>query len=324
MTPLTVGSANPQALINAASAGGTVTIPPGLYFTGLSIDKSLTLNLAGVHLWGVAERKGVIAVACDGCTVVINDLTADGRRSTCTTSNCAGVKVEGIDFDVTINRANITGTVMGVLTDNRGGSLTVQDSMIADLGRYSPVGTYAHGVYAGNIDSLTVRDTTVAGSYRLGHLVKGRVPSLLLERVTLLGLETRHSRLVDIPCGSVDAVIADSSLIQGDQTDNPELMAWGGEAGQPNNCPNYYDGTLTLRNTALDSTRDHSSDEPARTDGYTMALKYYFAPTATPENPVQKRDFDLATDLILDGVTFGPGMEALAYKAGVYTPLPEN
>ncbi len=71
MPGVVLAKTDPQRLIREAKPGAVVTIPPGLYGQGLFIDKSLTVRLKDVRLWGVAKGKGTINVKCDGCTVVI-------------------------------------------------------------------------------------------------------------------------------------------------------------------------------------------------------------------------------------------------------------
>ena len=104
-------------LIEQAAPGSEITIPPGLYGQGLFIDKSLTVKLKGARLWGVANHKAIINVKCDGCRVIIEDFHGEGRQAGCLFINCAGIKVEGRDFHLTVRRAHIE-----VVPENRTGS----------------------------------------------------------------------------------------------------------------------------------------------------------------------------------------------------------
>ncbi len=165
---------DPQRLIREATPGAVVTIPPGLYGQGLFIDKSLTVRLKDVRLWGVAKDKGIISVKCDGCTVVIEDFHGDGREAGCLGGNCAGIKAEGIDFRLTVRRAHIDNTVMGILTDNRGGRLVVEDSLIENTGLNDRSRILGHGLYAGKIDALVVRRSTIRNVNSAGHILKSR------------------------------------------------------------------------------------------------------------------------------------------------------
>ncbi len=229
--PGTVLSTNdPQRLIKEAKPGAVVTIPPGIYGRGLFIDKTLTVRLKDVRLRGVAKRKAIINVKCNGCTVVIEDLHGVGRAAGCLGGNCAGIKVEGADFRLTVRRARIDKTVMGILTGNRGGRLVVEDSLIENTGLNDRSRTLGHGLYAGKIDALVVRRTTIRNVNSAGHILKSRARETILENVRLLGEQGFHSRAIDKPCGGTLRVT--NSVIQhGANSDNVDVIALGTEPG---------------------------------------------------------------------------------------------
>jgi hypothetical protein len=255
---------DPQALINKAAAGSTVTIPPGIYGKGIRIQKSLTVKLAGVSLRGVTDQKGIINIAGNNLRVVIEDFSGDGKQAGATRGNHAGIRIGGVNFHVTVRRAHIRGTVMGILTDNRGGTLVVEDSLIEELGAYPKRTDLTHGLYAGNIDKLVVRNTTVRAPRGLGHLVKSRARQTTLERVRLIGLNARHSRLVDLSCGG-KLTIVDSVLQQGTNTDNTDMIGVGLEKRR---CgKRYWDANVTMLRSKLIFDRDMSADEPAKAAG---------------------------------------------------------
>ncbi len=223
---------DPQRLIRDARPGSVVTIPPGLYGQGLFIDKSLTVRLKDVRLLGVAKRKGIINVKCDGCTVVIEDFHGDGREAGCLGGNCAGIKVEGIDFRLTVKRARIDNTVVGIMTDNRGGRLVVEDSLIENTGLNDRSRGLGHGLYAGKIDALVLRRSTIRNVNSAGHILKSRAQETILESVHLLGEQGFHSRSIDMPCGGTLRVT--NSVIQhGENSENGDVIALGTE---PQNC----------------------------------------------------------------------------------------
>ncbi len=223
---------DPQRLIKEARPGAVVTIPPGLYGQGLSIDKSLTVRLKDVRLRGVAKNKAIVSVKCNGCTVVIEDFHGDGREAGCLGGNCAGIKAEGVDFRLTVRRARIDNTVMGILTDNRGGRLVVEDSLIENTGLNDRSRTLGHGLYAGSIDALIVRRTTIRNVNSAGHILKSRARETVLENVRLLGEQGFHSRAIDMPCGG--SLRMTNSVIQhGEKSDNEDVIALGTE---PRRC----------------------------------------------------------------------------------------
>ena len=223
---------DPQRLIRDAKPGSVVTVPPGLYGGGLFIDKSLTVRLKDVRLRGVARNKGIINVKCDGCTVVIEDFHGDGREAGCLGGNCAGIKAEGIGFRLTVRRAHIDNTVIGILTDNRGGRLVVEDSLIENTGLNDRSRTLGHGLYAGKIDTLVLRRSTIRSVNSAGHILKSRARETILESARLLGERGFHSRSIDMPRGGTLRV-TDSVIQHGENSDNEDVIALGLE---PQNC----------------------------------------------------------------------------------------
>ena len=228
-----LAATDPQLLIRQARPGAVVTIPPGLYGGGLFINKSLTARLTGARFRGVARKKAIINVKCHGCTVVIEDFHGDGREAGCLGGNCAGIKAEGKDFHLTVRRAHIDNTVMGILTDNRGGRLVVEDSLIENTGLDDRSRTLGHGIYAGLIDELVLRRTTIRNVNSAGHILKSRARATTLESARLLGERGFHSRSIDLPCGGTLRVT--NSVIQhGENSDNEDVIALGTE---PRHCP---------------------------------------------------------------------------------------
>jgi hypothetical protein len=235
---------NLESLIDKAKPGSVVIVPPGFYGQGLFIYKSLTVKLKDVRLWGVAEYKGIINVDCDGCTVVIEDFYGEGHKAGCLDYNCAGIKVEGNDFHLTVRRAHIDNTVMGILTDNRGGQLVVEDSLIENTGLNNESDTLGHGLYAGNIDSLILRRSTIRNVNSYGHTLKSRAPVTILENVRLLGDQGFHSRSIDMPCSGTLRMT--NSIIQhGVNSDNYDLIALGAES---ENCEIYPSRAFITKN----------------------------------------------------------------------------
>ena len=60
-----------QALVNAAPAGGTITVPPCTYHEAVTVQKSLTINATGVIIDGDNVRD-------KGLAVLANDVTVNG------------------------------------------------------------------------------------------------------------------------------------------------------------------------------------------------------------------------------------------------------
>lgn len=232
MPGVELSKTNLDRLIGNAKSGSLVSIPPGFYGKGLYIDKSLTVNLKDVKLLGVADDKGIINVDCDGCTVVIEDFYGEGSRAGCFDDNCASIKAEGINFHLTVKRAHLANSIMGILTDDRGGQLIVEDSLIENTISNNKTDTLGHGLYAGNIDSLIMRRSTIRNVNSSGHILKSRAKETILENVYLLGEQGFHSRSIDMPCGGV-LRITKSVIQHGVNSENNDVMALGAE---PDNC----------------------------------------------------------------------------------------
>jgi hypothetical protein len=245
-------------------AGSTLTLPPGMYGTGLYINKSLTLNLAGVNLRGVARNRAVINVKCDQCRVVLQDFAIDGRKAKCLGGNCAGVKAEGRSFDLTLRRGHVNNTVIGVLTDNRGGQLTIEDSLVENTGYDDASTTLGHGVYAGKIDQLVIRRSRILRPFGDGHIVKSRAMETLIEDSVVAGIDGYQSRTIDFPCGGT-LTVNNSTLQHSENADNNDLISVGTE---PRSCGNdIRPSSVTLRNNWIIVDRDRSLDERSHEHG---------------------------------------------------------
>lgn len=269
--PISYSTENVQDFLKGLKPGDRVTITPGVYGQGLFINQSVTVDLKGVSFRGVAKSKGIVNVNCNNCDVTILNLEADGRKAGCLWGNCAGIKAEGKGFRLTVKNAHINNTVMGVLTDNRGGTLIMEDSLIENSGLNDRSKTLGHGFYAGDISKVVLRNTTIRRSFGKGHIFKSRAPDTLIENSVLSGLDGRHSRIIDFPCGG-KLHIRNSVLQQGEQTDNIDLISVGTE---PQYCGgSVYPSDVTIRNSWLIFDRDESTDEPASNHGFNRVFTW--------------------------------------------------
>ncbi|TVO73589.1 hypothetical protein [Sedimenticola selenatireducens] len=256
---------NPQDLVNKSKPGDKVTIPPGTYRHGIFVNKSLHLGLNGVIFRGTVNKKSIINISCDNCNVLIDDFVGDGAVANCQWGNCAGIKAEGNNFNLTLKNARISKTVMGVLTDNRGGQVILEDSIIEDTGIGGGSSTLGHGFYAGDIDKVIVKNSIVRRSFGKGHIFKSRASDTLIENSVLAGLDGRHSRIIDFPCGG-KLTIRNSVLQQGKQTDNIDLISVGTE---PQNCGGgVHSSDISIKNSWLIFDREESADEPSADYGF--------------------------------------------------------
>lgn len=263
--PVSYSTNNPQNQLKGVKPGGKIAIAPGVYGQGLVINRSMVVDLKGVSFRGVANGKGVVNVDCNGCEVTILNLQADGVKADCLWGNCAGIKAEGKGFRLTIKNAHINNAVMGVITDNRGGTIILEDSLIENSGLNDRSRTLGHGFYAGDIDRVVIRNSVIRRSFGKGHLFKSRAPDTLIENSIIAGLDGRHSRIIDFPCGG-KLTIRNSVLQQGERTDNIDLISVGTE---PQFCGgSVHPSDVSIRDSWLIFDRDESKDEPSFNYGF--------------------------------------------------------
>ncbi|MCP4268276.1 MAG: hypothetical protein GY777_22330 [Candidatus Brocadiaceae bacterium] len=262
---------DPQKLIDKANVGSIVIIPPGIYPQGLFVNKSLTIKMKGAILRDTVNNKGIINVSCHNCSVTIEDFHGDGLSAKCQWGNCAGIKAEGKGFKLTLRRAHINRTVMGIITDNRGGELYLEDSLIENTGLNDRSTTLGHGLYAGRIDRVVVRNSIIRRAFGDGHLFKSRAPDTLIENSVIAGLNGYHSRVIDFPCGG-KLIIRNSVLQQGVNTDNIDLISVGTE---PKSCKSSVKSSdVTLKSNWIIFDRDRSSDERSANHGETRLFTW--------------------------------------------------
>ncbi|KGJ95942.1 PD40 domain-containing protein [Thalassotalea sp. ND16A] len=262
---------DPQQLIDQAPKGSTLKIPSGTYGQGLVINKSLTLDLSGVLLLGVVNSKAIVNIDCNDCTVQLENFHGDGNQAGCLFGNCAGVKVEGSNFDVSIKNSVINNTVMGILSDNRGGSLLIENTLIENTGLNDRSQTLAHGVYAGRIDNLIFRNSTVRAVFGNGHLIKSRAINTLIEQSNLLGLHGLQSRTIDFPCGG-NLTVSSSTLQHGKNSDNADVISIGTEKRVCNG--HVRPSRVKLSNNWIIIERTRSASERGRNRGKTRLFTW--------------------------------------------------
>nr|WP_067297792.1 hypothetical protein [Marinobacterium profundum] len=240
---------NIQKMIDRAEKHSTLKLPAGLYAFGLRIDKPLTLDFEGVELMGVSGGKGLLNIISNNNEpVTIRNFVGNADVGAAQTGNRAGIRITGINFNVSLENVSIRKTALGVMTDNRGGSLSIKDSVFEDIGYYKRQGL-SHIIYAGAIDSLDITNSRLQRSLHLGHLLKSRAKATTITDSLLLGLQSKHSRVIDLSCGGSlkvnNSVLQSSSL-----TDNQDLISVGVEP--PKNCRHgLLDGNIDIRNSVI-------------------------------------------------------------------------
>jgi hypothetical protein len=285
--PMTTKTA--QSFVDQAT-GASVVIPPGIYSGGLRLNRPLTVNLQGVVLTGVVDSKGFVLVENTPGPVVIENF--ETLLAPHLGTNAAGVRIQG-GGDVTIRRAHIANSEMGIVSGNEGtGKLTIEDSLIERQGGGSDL---SHGIYAGVSDTLTILRTTVRDVKGLGHLVKSRAKTTTIDRSYLLGLNGIDSREFEAPNGG-HVSITRSVIQKGPNTDNAEFTMVGGEILQsaPVELP-YLPSSFTFTDNWLIFDRMATPPERAWQAGPNQFGKYRNMPPTwlnvpAPPAPVIQRN----------------------------------
>jgi hypothetical protein len=266
-----------QSFVDAAAEGSTLKIPPGLYAKGIKIDKDLSVDLTGVAfdrpfgnkanvLVGNSKRK--IKVTISGYDMPGPEINSDG----------AGIRAD-YDYDLTVRNFHIHHSNMGILTGNRGGTLTLEDGLIEEACCGSDL---SHGVYMGLSDELTMRRVTVTNLRHLGHLVKSRAKRTTIEDCKLIGGDGRYSREIDIPNGGI-IVIRHNVIEKGPNTDNADSIAIGAEAGDPSKpSRSLHPTSLEFTQNTVIFDRKGAPSEPAHDGGANELGKWRHIPTGTP------------------------------------------
>jgi hypothetical protein len=276
----TITTTSAQAFVDQAPAGSSVVIPPGIYSGGLRLNKPLTVNLKGVVLTSVVDAKGFVLVDNTPGPVVIEDFETLLPPQTGT--NASGIRVQG-GGDVTVRRAHIANSKMGIETGNEGtGKLTVEDSVVEGMRGGSDL---SHGIYAGFSDTLKVLRTTVRDVKGLGHLVKSRAKTTLIDHSSLLGLNGSDSREFEASNGG-NVTISHSVIQKGPNTDNAESVIVGGEINQADPGMPYLPSSFTFTDNWVIFDRMRVPPERAWQAGTNQFGKYRNMPPKWLSVPV--------------------------------------
>ncbi|WP_157890241.1 hypothetical protein [Marinobacterium aestuarii] len=263
---------NIQKMVDQAEDNSALKLPAGLYPYGLRIDKPLTLDLEGVELMDVSGGKGLLNItSTDGSLVRIRNFEGNAEAGAAQTGNLAGIRITGVNFNVSLENITIRKTAIGVMTDNRGGSLSIQDSVFEDIGYYKRKGL-SHIIYAGAIDSLDITNSRLQRALHLGHLLKSRAKSTTIKNSQLLGLQSNHSRVIDLSCGG-RLLVSNSVLQSSSLTDNQDLISVGVE--KPQNCrQGLQDGSIDIKNSVIIFDRDTPAANKNRLFTWRTGLEY--------------------------------------------------
>jgi len=255
--------------VGAAQPGDTINIQAATYYDQVAfIAKPLTLvGINGTPVFlgttALSNAKGFIVA---DASLTVNNLQFQGAF-TPLGYNGAGIRYEAGDLTVINSRFvnNQDGILATPLTAGTG-TLTVQNSTFIGNGVASGTGAgFAHGIYANNLAAVTVTASTFEGT-QVGHDIKSRAVSTTITNNYLDdGVTGTTSYAIDLPNGG-NAVIAGNTIVQGPNTQNLIMIAYGAEGlTNPLNRALITQNTLTNNKQGGVGVRNFVTD-PSLTD----------------------------------------------------------
>ena len=226
----------PSAAAAAARDGDVVRIAAGRY-ADCAVWRADRLLIAGAGMDATViadmacQGKGLFVIR--GRDVTVRDLALVGARVP--DGNGAGIRAEG--GSLTVQRVRFADDENGILTaGNPAATLTVLDSDFLRDGRCARVWACAHGIYAGRIGRLVVRDTRFRAT-REGHHIKSRALATEITGCDIAdGPDGTASYLIDIPNGGA-VRITGNRLEKGPRSENAATAIMLGAEGVRNPTP---------------------------------------------------------------------------------------
>lgn len=221
--PLSFG----QALAQARD-GDVIDVLPGVYKGEVGVIGQRRLTIRGVGQRPVFDADGkhaqgkAIWVVRDG-DITIENIEFRGARVP--DGNGAGIRFE--KGRLAVQRCRFVDNQNGLLTANfEDAELRVADSEFVQAPR--SVGSLPHLLYVGRIGRLEVSGSRFHQGFE-GHLIKSRARhSRIAYNLLVDGPEGGASYEIDLPNGG-DALLLGNIIVQGRQTQNPVLVAFGAE-----------------------------------------------------------------------------------------------
>jgi hypothetical protein len=241
----------PSAAIQAADAGDTVLIAPGQYFDCATVKAPrLTIAGAGDPAAVVMTDKtcgGKALLVIDAPDVTVKNLTL--TRARVPDGNGAGIRMEG--GNLTVDNVHFINNQDGILTAAGPWTLTVSNSLFDKNGACN--GACSHGIYAGSIARLIVRNSRFLAT-REAHHIKSRaqyteVTGCMIED----GPDGTASYEIEAPNGG-SLIVRNNTIEKGPRAENHTAAIIIGDEGvtQPT-------GEITVENNTF------TNDMPYRT-----------------------------------------------------------
>ena len=248
MTVLTVGQGQQFARLSdaiaAAANGDLLQVQAGTYANDFAtINKALIIEGVGgmVRLVATTSPSNGKAVLVTQADVTLRNIEISGAR----VDDRNGAAVRHENGKLVLDRVYFHNNQNGVLAgENPNSSIMVTNSEFAFNGDGDG---QSHGMYAGKIAELTIRDSFFHGA-AVGHEVKSRALSTTVENSRILnGLDGTGSYAIDLPNGG-NAVVRGNVIGKGPQAQNPHTVHFGGEG-----TPHASSSLLVSGNTVVNS-----------------------------------------------------------------------
>ncbi|TPG49531.1 hypothetical protein EAH89_21190 [Roseomonas nepalensis] len=245
MSTLTVGAGQQYSTIASAVAasrdGDVLAVQAGTYRNDFAnIDKKLTIEgvggVARLEASGdIPNGKGILMVNTD---VTIKNLAFSG--ATVADGNGAGIRFQG--GNLTIENSLFENNQNGLLTNTMPGStLTIRNSEFSHNGTGDG---RTHNIYVGEIGKLSI-DNSYFHDAVVGHEIKSRSYETVITNSRIAeGADGTGSYSIDLPNGG-SAYIAGNTIQQGEHSQNPAMIHFGGESGP------YPGSSLTVTNNTF-------------------------------------------------------------------------
>jgi hypothetical protein len=240
-------------VVQKLKSGDTVTIAPGEYFDCAFIKTdNVTIEGLGPNGTSVLTDKvcgGKAILVISGAHVTIRNLTL--TRARVPDMNGAGIRDESPELIV--DRVKFINNQNGILTGTPAGTgtLIVRDSEFDKNGACEP--SCAHGIYAGNLQSLRVERSKFTDTRRAHHIKSRALRTEVIDSTITDGPDGTASYEIDIPNGG-NVLIRGNNIQKGPKAENHTAAIMIGEEGvaQPSR-------EILIENNVFKNTGDYDT-----------------------------------------------------------------
>jgi len=214
-----------QQAVDAAPAGGTITLAAEINGTCAVINKAVTIRGQRAE---DGTRSRLVGGVCDGKSplvtiakdIVIENLEISGVQVADGTGAC--IRMDPGTSDLTLRNIHCHDTQMGLLGKCKGRFL-LEDSLIENT---APGPLLGHAVYLSGGDEGIIRRCKILSATHAGHTLKTGFQKLTVEDSVLAALNSHNSRAVDA-FGGGELVLRRNVIQQGPESDNSDVIGFG-------------------------------------------------------------------------------------------------